>query len=82
MIELEFFPEGRSFFVARNKISFVGIGNLALCAQCESWVCISKSKIRLLRESFLNCGMPDRIRTYDLLLRKQTLYPAELRAHT
>ena len=26
--------------------------------------------------------MPDRIRTYDLLLRKQTLYPAELRAHT
>ena len=26
-------------------------------------------------------GMPDRIRTYDLLLRKQTLYPAELRAH-
>ena len=25
--------------------------------------------------------MPDRIRTYDLLLRKQTLYPAELRAH-
>ena len=27
-------------------------------------------------------GMPDRIRTYDLLLRKQTLYPAELRAHT
>ena len=26
--------------------------------------------------------MPDRIRTYDLLLRKQTLYPAELRVHT
>ena len=25
--------------------------------------------------------MPDRIWTYDLLLRKQTLYPAELRAH-
>ena len=24
-------------------------------------------------------GTPDRIRTYDLLLRKQTLYPAELR---
>ena len=29
----------------------------------------------------MNYGMPDRIRTYDLLLRKQTLYPAELRAH-
>ena len=26
-------------------------------------------------------GTPDRIRTYDLLLRRQTLYPAELRAH-
>ena len=25
--------------------------------------------------------MPDRIRTYDLWLRKPTLYPAELRAH-
>ncbi len=24
-------------------------------------------------------GTPDRIRTYDLLLRKQTLYPTELR---
>ena len=29
--------------------------------------------------SFFHFGMPDRIRTYDLLLRKQTLYPAELR---
>ena len=27
-------------------------------------------------------GTPDTIRTYDLLLRKQTLYPAELRVHT
>ena len=27
-------------------------------------------------------GMPDTIRTYDLWLRKPTLYPAELRAHT
>jgi hypothetical protein len=26
-------------------------------------------------------GVPDRIRTYDLRLRKPTLYPAELRAH-
>ena len=26
-------------------------------------------------------GAPDTIRTYDLLLRKQTLYPAELRVH-
>ncbi len=25
-------------------------------------------------------GTPDKIRTYDLLLRRQTLYPAELRA--
>jgi hypothetical protein len=27
-------------------------------------------------------GVPDRIRTYDLWLRKPTLYPAELRVHT
>src|ERR1017187_6672801 len=27
------------------------------------------------------CGTPGRIRTADLLLRRQTLYPAELRAH-
>ena len=28
-----------------------------------------------------NYGMPDTIRTYDLQLRKLTLYPTELRAH-
>lgn len=28
------------------------------------------------------CGTPDRIRTYDLWLRKPTLYPAELRVLT
>jgi hypothetical protein len=27
-------------------------------------------------------GTPGRIRTYDLLFRRQTLYPAELRVHT
>jgi hypothetical protein len=27
------------------------------------------------------CGTPEWIRTTDLLLRRQTLYPAELRAH-
>lgn len=26
-------------------------------------------------------GAPDRIRTYDLLIRSQTLYPTELRVH-
>ena len=26
-------------------------------------------------------GTPDEIRTHDLLLRRQALYPAELRAH-
>ena len=40
-----------------------------------------KTKIRPLA-LFLFYGTPDRIWTYDLLLRKQTLYPAELRAHT
>jgi hypothetical protein len=28
-----------------------------------------------------NYGAPGEIRTHDLLLRRQTLYPAELRAH-
>ena len=27
------------------------------------------------------CGTPEWIRTTDLLLRRQTLYPSELRAH-
>ena len=30
---------------------------------------------------FCKYGMPDTIRTYDLQLRKLTLYPTELRAH-
>ncbi len=30
----------------------------------------------------LPSGTPDRIRTCDLLIRSQSLYPAELRAHT
>ena len=29
-----------------------------------------------------NDGAPDRVRTGDRLIRSQTLYPAELRAHT
>ena len=33
--------------------------------------------LNLLQEG----GTPERIRTSDLLLRRQTLYPAELRAH-
>ena len=34
--------------------------------------------------SFLTryCGVPEKIRTPDLLVRSQTLYPAELRAHS
>lgn len=30
---------------------------------------------------FLENGVPDAIRTHDLLFRRQTLYPAELRGH-
>ncbi len=30
----------------------------------------------------MELGMPGRIRTPDLLIRSQTLYPAELRAQT
>ena len=36
------------------------------------------AKIRLFGSNY---GMPDTIRTYDLQLRKLTLYPTELRAH-
>jgi hypothetical protein len=32
-------------------------------------------------QSLFMYGAPGRIRTYDLLIRSQTLYPAELRAH-
>ena len=35
----------------------------------------------LILLSYLECGTPEWIRTTDLLLRRQTLYPAELRAH-
>ncbi len=33
------------------------------------------------REMVLFSSTPDRIRTYDLMLRRHALYPAELRAH-
>ncbi len=35
-----------------------------------------------VKENKVLSGTPDRIRTYDLWLRKPTLYPAELRVHT
>jgi hypothetical protein len=35
----------------------------------------------VMRSFFTGYGVPDRIRTYDLRLRKPTLYPAELRVH-
>ena len=37
---------------------------------------------RLLARVFEKAGAPCRIRTCDLLVRSQTLYPAELRALT
>ena len=36
--------------------------------------------LSILRHGFLRSGAPGRIRTHDLLIRSQTLYPAELRA--
>ena len=36
---------------------------------------------RVMRK-LLESGAPGEIRTPDLLLRRQSLYPAELRAHT
>ena len=44
-------------------------------------VCIKQQKTRPKGLIFSCFGTPDRIRTYDLLLRKQALYPAELRVH-
>ena len=41
---------------------------------------ITKKTATLLQSLFMY-GAPDRIRTYGLLIRSQTLYPAELRAH-
>jgi hypothetical protein len=37
--------------------------------------------VRPIRKSLKN-GAPGEIRTPDLLLRRQSLYPSELRAHT
>ena len=39
----------------------------------------TKIKTDVQRHLFNKLGTPDRIRTYDLWLRKPTLYPAELR---
>ncbi len=41
---------------------------------------LRKKKKPLIYKGFL--GEPGGIRTHDLLIRSQTLYPAELRAHT
>src|ERR1035438_4636084 len=41
-----------------------------------------KSKRCNLLRSKKNCGAPGEIRTPDLLLRRQSLYPAELRARS
>ena len=40
-----------------------------------------KEKNAKIDDFFCKYGMPDTIRTYDLQLRKLTLYPSELRAH-
>ena len=40
-----------------------------------------KTKIRSLTRTDFRFGVPEGIRTPDLLVRSQTLYPTELRAH-
>ncbi len=40
---------------------------------------LTKKKVPQMRDFFL--GTPGKIRTYDLWLRKPTLYPAELQVH-
>ena len=49
----------------------------------------NKAKLSLIANIYLTCftlcylsGAPGEIRTPDLLIRSQSLYPAELRAHT
>ena len=56
---------------------------------CESWIYYKHTIINesdydlpiMFKSSTYSFGDPDRIRTYDLLLRRQLLYPAELRDH-
>jgi hypothetical protein len=43
---------------------------------------LAKSKDLLLTKNCKRCGAPGEIRTPGLLLRRQPLYPAELRAHS
>lgn len=42
----------------------------------------NKKSTSLLADGSSALSEPDRIRTYDRLLRREVLYPAELRAHS
>jgi hypothetical protein len=45
----------------------------------NDWVLIEYNQVVICK--LLKTGAPGVIRTHDLLVRSQTLYPAELRAH-
>ena len=61
-----------------RKMYFRCTESVVLCRQKTGGGC---SLSRELVDSNRGSGTPEWIRTTDLLLRRQTLYPAELRAH-
>src|SRR5262249_51840546 len=66
-----------------NVIFFIFTQYMCNCVERQKWsreVVWDRGTARLCRES-AESGTPGPIRTADLLLRRQTLYPAELRAH-
>jgi hypothetical protein len=60
------FPQGLSW-------SYPGYSNTSISPFYRSLLAFQNNQVQN--------GTPDRIRTYDLWLRKPTLYPAELRVH-
>ena len=67
----------RRIFQFEDKIVQMGVF-LVSCAVIDR---VTAPKNAQMGDFDSNYGMPDTIRTYDLWLRKPTLYPTELRAH-
>ena len=75
---VRFRKRGSALRISQQISKFVCIGNDALPQR--TYFRPKSKKEGIFR--FHLCGAPWGIRTHDLLIRSQTLYPAELRAHS
>ena len=73
--------ESTTFLVARYKMNKFILYPRSLVRPNLRFLSCRNIPIKKIPKGIFLIGTPDRIRTYDLLLRKQTLYPAELRVH-